>query len=697
MTPSREEFLHISPFEKYLFYFLIYLSLAVMAFQIAQRVRVWLQGKEISWSPASWRGRAMQWVGNFWTYVLAQRKVKSSRKRSGAPMHLMIFYGFLALFVATTLLAINTYSPWKFHQGLYYMVYEVTFDVLGLVFVVGVAWALFRRLKLANEGAQMVRQVAASEDDPNMAQQLVQNRRFPLSHAANDLWTLALLLTIGLTGYWLEAARISVNPQSFDWSSPVGYAWSRLQGPIAPTTYKAIWWFHMVWVMVFFAVIPRMRIRHIVMAIFSTAGKPDRTMGELAPITMEEVELTEKIGASHAPDLSRWHLMSLDACMECGRCTEVCPAWKVGKVLNPKQVVQDTRRAAVTGAALAETISEEALWQCTTCNACVEACPVLIRHVDVIVDARRNLVAEGRFSGTGSVVLRQIASTGNAWGAPSSSREDWMKDLGVPLAREKQQFEVLFWVGCAGSTDPGAIKTSRAFAELLNKAGVDYACLGNDERCTGDPARRIGEEFLYQEQAMANIETFRRYGVKRIVTPCPHCFNTLAREYGQFMEGDPGFEVMHHSQLLAELIDAGKLQGAHGDGETTFHDPCYLARINNESDAPRAALGKSTDLNGRNVVPDPPKDGPLLEPPHYARKTLCCGAGGGRMWMEEPPSKRPGDNRARELLATGAKTVAVACPFCRIMLDASIKGVTEEEIRLVDLAEAVRDANRSGD
>lgn len=685
MTPTREEFLHISGPEKILFYVLIYASLAIMAWQIVQRVRLWKQGK-----PPAERRTWRDWLRNVWTYVVAQRKVKSSRKRSGAPMHLMIFYGFLALFVATTLLAINTYGPYNFHRGNYYLAYEMTFDILGLLFVIGVGWAFLRRLKAAREGEKMVA-AAAAEGDPNMAQQLEQNRRYPISHSTNDILTLLLLFVVGITGYWLEAARISVNPMPFDWSSPVGYAWAQLQGPISPALYKGVWWFHMVWVMVFFAVIPRMRIRHIVMAIFSSAGKPERPMGELVPITMEEVEQTEKIGASHHPDLSRWHLMSLDACMECGRCTEVCPAWKVGKVLNPKQLVQDSRRSMEGGLALAETITEEALWQCTTCNACVEACPVLIRHVDVIVDVRRNLVAEGRFAGTGATMLRQVGSTGNAWGAPSSTREDWMKGLDVPLAREKQQFEVLLWIGCAGSTDPGAIKTSRAVAELLNKAGVDYACLGNEERCTGDPARRVGDEFLYQEQAMQNIATFDRYGVKKIVTPCPHCLNTLQHEYGKF-EGK--YEVMHHSQLLAQLAGEGKLKTAATDGSTTFHDPCYLGRINNESDAPRAVFGKKTNLNEKNVLPDADEvsDG-LLEPKNFARKTLCCGAGGGRMWMEEPPNKRPGENRARELLATGAKTVAVACPFCRIMLDASVKGVTDEEIKLIDLAEAMRDAN----
>ncbi len=669
MTPTREEFFGLSLPEKLLFYVLAFSSLGFAAYQIWQRSQLWRQGKALGPVREGWRyyvptKEALgKWWANVRTFILAQKKVRSSRKRSGAPMHLLIFYGFLALFLATTLLGINTYSPIKFHRGTYYLVYELTFDLLGMLLVVGLVWALIRRLTEKNTTTK----------------------------APSDVWVLILLLTIGVTGYWLEAGRMSANPHDFDIWSPVGYAISRAQGPISIDLYRAVWWFHMVWVFVFFATLPRMRIRHIVMAIFSAAGKPDQPMGQLLPISMEEVEQTGQIGVTNTKDYSRWHLMSLDACMECGRCTEVCPAWNVGKVLNPKKVVQDLRGAMVSGTTVSEAISEEALWACTTCNACVEACPVLIRHVDMIVDARRNVVAEGKLSGTAATMLRQTASTGNAWGAARNTREDWMKGLDVPLAREKKDFEYLFWVGCAGATDPGAIKTTKAVAHLLAKAGVNFACLGQEEACTGDPARRTGDEFLFQEKAMENVGVFERYGVTKVVTACPHCFNSLKNEYeamGRKME------VFHHTQLLATLVADGKLQAASGEG-VVIHDPCYLGRVNDEADALRSLLGEKTNYNRQS--PDGlgllirPKT--LLEPQFYARKTRCCGAGGGRMWMEEAPDQRPGNKRAEELLATGAKTVALGCPFCRIMLDASVKQVTDEEIRLVDLAEMLQDAN----
>ncbi len=695
MEPTRKEFLFISTPEKYLFYVLAYLSLAIMAWQIYQRVRLWRLGKPIPWAPSgkgklTSKATLRKWFSNFWEYVLKQRKVRSSRKRSGAPMHLLIFYGFSTLFLGTVLLAINTYSPIKFHHGVYFLVYEMTLDVMGALFTIGLIWAFFRRLRMthANLGA-----ASLAPDNAQYLKQSADGRRRPLSGGMNDYLTLALLFVVAVTGFLLEGARMAVEPHAWDWSAPVGRLFSQALGPITPSSYRFIWWFHMAWIYLLFIAIPHMRLRHIVMAIFSTAGRPDQPMGELTPISMEEVEQTGQIGVTTARDYSRWHLMSLDACMECGRCTEVCPAWNVGKALNPKQVVQDIRGTMVTGANIAATVSEEALWACTTCNACVEACPVLIRHVDLIVDARRNLVAEGKLSGTAAVMLRQTASTSSAWGASIVSREDWMKGLDIPLCRDGVSFDYLFWVGCAGATDPGAVKTTKAVAELLKKAGVSFACLGQEEACTGDPARRVGDEFLFQEKAVQNVSVFERYNVRKVLTACPHCFNTLKNEYGQF---EARLEVYHHSQVLAELIDQGKLTAAKSpNGEVTYHDPCYLGRVNNEADAPRRVLGERTTLNEHN--PDglelgTSPLGALTEPTHYGRKTLCCGAGGGRMWMEEPPSHRPANRRVNELLATGAKTVAVSCPFCRIMLDAGLKQEAGDNVRLVDIAEMLQEA-----
>jgi len=638
--------------EKLLFYALIFSCLGYMGWQMRGYWVRWMTGKLIA-KPAS----RTDWARNIWSYVLTQRKVRSGRKTSGAPMHLAIFYGFMTLLLATTLLGINTYSPVKFHKGVYYLVFEEVSDWMGLVFILGVLWALVRRFLMSRRP---------------------QN---PVTTTANDYWTLGLLLILGVTGFLVEGARIAVDPKPWDWTDPIGGRFAAVLGDWHEAAwkvaaYKSIWWFHAALVGLFFCVIPKMRIRHIVMAVGSTAGKPDVPMGRLHPVTMEEVEQTEKVGANLPTDFNRWQLLSLDACMECGRCTEVCPAHNAGKVLNPKRVVLDVAHSLRSGEEMIAAVSEEALWACTTCNACVEACPVLIRHVDLIVDMRRNLVSEGRLSGSAATMLRQTASTSHAWGADGSSREDWMAGLEIPLCRDGVEFEWLFWVGCAGATDPGAVKTTKAVAQLLTKAGIRFACLGAEEACTGDPARRVGEEFLFQEKAAQNVSVFQKYKVRKVVTACPHCFNTLKNEYGDF---EAELEVMHHTQLLGDLIDRGALLAAKPErGKVVLHDPCYLARVNEVVDSPRSLLG-----------------GSAVEPPHSGRKTLCCGAGGGRMWMEEPPAQRPSNRRADELVATGAETVAVACPFCRIMLGDSLRQSSVPEMGLVDLAELVLAANQA--
>ncbi len=657
--------MHLDAVQKGLFYALILASLAYAGWRFWQRAQAWRKGRPTAWPKRPWH--------NISSFILAQRKVQGSRPKSGAPMHLLIFYGFLALLLATTLLAIADYG-WiigipNFHQGGYYLAYELIFDLMGLLFLIGAAWALGRRLAWARR----------------------EGRGNPMSHTVRDNWALVLLLALAVSGFVIEGARMANRPQPWDAWAPIGFAVSRLMPGLPDAGYVALWWTHSALVAAFFALLPHMKLRHIVTAVAVAAEAPERPMGRLEPISMEEVEQTGKIGALEASDYSRWHLMSLDACMGCGRCTEVCPAWGSGKTLNPREIVSGLHGAMTSGGGVAEALTEEALWACTTCHACVEACPVLIHHVDLIADARRGLVAEGRLSGSGAVMLRQAGSAGHAWGQPSSAREDWMKGMDIPLCRDGAPFDWLFWVGCAGATDPQAVKTTQAFARLMRKAGVRFACLGREEACTGDPVRRTGDEFLFQDLAGRNVGAFQKYGVERVVTACPHCLNTLLNEYGDF---GSRMQVLHHTQMLARLIDEGLLQPAIPErGKVAIHDPCYLARVNGISDDPRALLGEATNHDDDTPLLRRAQLPPLriVEPEHHARKTLCCGAGGGRMWMDEPPSQRPASRRMRELEATGAETVAVACPFCRIMLET---GAAEGSPKLVDLAVMVDEANR---
>jgi Fe-S oxidoreductase len=399
---------------------------------------------------------------------------------------------------------------------------------------------------------------------------------------------------------------------------------------------------------------------------------------------MEEVEETGKTGVSDLNDFSDSQLLSLDACMECGRCEEVCPATASGKPLSPKALVVDLQRLmSLGGGPVHETIPDQTLWSCTMCQACVQECPVLIGHVDLINDLRRDLIGEGRLSGPPAKTLQQIGNQGNPYGRPNVERLAWAEGLNIPTVETNPDFEYLFWVGCAASFDPRAQKIARATAELLREAGVNFAVLGKEETCTGDPARRIGDEFLFQERAQTNIATLNRTKAKKIVTPCPHCHNTLKNEYAQF---GGHYEVQHHSALLAELLQSGRLKGDHGTAKNepiTLHDPCYLARVNGEVDASRQVL-------------DVPNDDNYREMPRCGKKTFCCGAGGGRMWFEESPPQRVSRLRAQEAIATGAKTLATACPFCLNMMTDGINGVDGgEAVKVMDIAEVLLNRHKT--
>jgi len=453
---------------------------------------------------------------------------------------------------------------------------------------------------------------------------------------------------------------------------------------------------------------------HIVLAPFNIylARKPN-ALGPLLPmysgdhlINFENPADDDNFGRGRIEDFTFKGLLDLATCTECGRCQSACPAWNTGKVLNPKLIVTELRDhlfdsapRLLGGHATASqlpplvgiaddggVIDPEALWACTSCGACVQECPVDIEHVDHIMDMRRHqMLVESAFPSEAGGMLRNLENAGNPWGMPASSRLAWADGLDFELrvigAGEQipDEVEYLFWVGCAGASDDRARHTTRAVAELLHRAGVQFAVLGPLETCTGDPARRMGNEFVYQMLAQQNISTLREVKARKIVASCPHCFNTIGREYPQL---GGNFEVVHHTELLTSLVSQGRLQSSTAiDATLTYHDPCFLGRHNSVYDAPRDVLSSVPGITA-------------VEMPRCRERGFCCGAGGARMWMEERVGKRINHERIDEALAIDPDIVVTACPYCRVMLGDAVKdrqssGAARGDVVVIDVAEVL--------
>lgn len=642
--PTREVFGNVIPAMRVLFYALIFGSIALLVFQVWKRSRLWIIGQkgEIERNPRIILQRLL-------THVLAQKR--TARRNLGGILHVFLFSGFVVLTIGTTLLAIADYGPVHFHRGNYYLLYELTMDLFGVALCIGCMLAIYRRAFV---------------------------RHPSLGHRFSDYLLLSLLLLLGISGFVLEALRLkytAVTPEIGRWST-VGWAMNvsifrstSLQ--TAQTLHLLIWWLHAIMVAALFAIIPQTRLMHIITGPLNIALRPSRHPGSLLPIDIEEVEKTGRIGNSEISHFTQQQLLSVDSCMSCGRCERACPAFASGKPLSPKSIVLNLKAQMESPGAMplqGDRISAETLWSCTMCQACVYECPTLIGHVDLILDMRRHLVGEGSISGPPAKSMRNIGTQFNPYGRPHSERFAWADGLDVPTVEANPAFEYLLWVGCSASYDPRAQKVARATVELFKEANVNFAVLGPHERCTGDSARRLGDEFLFQEMVKTNIETLAEFKVKKIVTPCPHCMNSFRHEYPQF---GAKYEVVHHSELLADLVENGKLPRQESNEKVTLHDPCYLARVNGQTESTRSIL-----------------NGEQTEMPRHGKQTFCCGAGGGRMWFEEAPDQRVSRLRAAEAIATGANVVATACPFCLNMMTDGIASTTGgENIKVMDVAE----------
>ncbi len=683
---SRRVFGNVPRAVEVAFYAAVSTLLLIVAWLVSQRVQNYERGKpdDRRTTRANAHRRLRDFQAGVWMRTLL-------RDPASGIMHSCIYFGFLVLFAATVILEVDHQMPGslKFLHGRTYEGYSFTADLFGVVFVVGILWAIGRRY-------------------------LQRPYRIRIKTKPEDAVILATFLVIGVTGFLTEGLRIALlgrlahgRPAFEKWSF-VGWVLSTPVKSWSAGTlrdaHRWLWGTHVVAFGAFLVILPTTKLRHMFTSPLNMyLRESERPKGAMRAMpNLMETEL-ETFGASTVEDFTWKQLLDTDACTICGRCTSVCPAHMTGKPLDPREIVLKvgevmtaTGTSAVSppvgmvdqitvGAdSLFERITAEELWACTSCKACDEICPVNIEILDKILDMRRYLsLMESNFPVELGNTYRSMENSSNVYGMNQGDRGDWAASLeGVEIIDPSAgalDHEYLYWIGCASSFDDRNKKTSRAVAKLLQRAGIDFAILGPSELCTGDPARRSGNEYIFQMLAMQNVETLNGLGVKKIVTQCPHCFNTLKNEYPQL---GGGYEVVHHSQLLMELIADGRLSmaGASLEERVTYHDSCYLGRHNDVYLAPRKVIGS---LGGIDVV----------EMPRNGTGGLCCGAGGARMWMEEHTGKKVNIERTEEALATGAGRIAVACPFCYVMMDDGVKEKgADERVKVQDIAEVLLEA-----
>jgi Fe-S oxidoreductase len=514
--------------------------------------------------------------------------------------------------------------------------------------------------------------------------------RFYGSHTTTAWITLGMIALVIVTLLGYRAAQTNTGDFPYGWwafaSHGLGRAITGLGVPANRTLETVFVDLNVVVIMAFLVLVVYSKHLHIFMAPLNIAfsRQPTRlgALDKTPEIDIETMDEDTIFGAGKIEHFTWKQLLDLVTCTECGRCQSQCPAWNTGKPLSPKLVIMDLRDELFRNerrALVPDVITEDVLWACTTCGACVEECPVDIEHVDAIVDMRRyQVLIESRFPAEAALMLRNVENRGDPWGLGAAKRLEWTEslDFEVPVVDGTipGEVEYLFWVGCAGALDERARKTTQSVARLLHQAGVSFAVLGPAESCTGDPVRRLGNEYLFQTQAQQNIETLNAASVTKVVASCPHCFNTLSKEYPAL---GGNYEVIHHSQLLARLVAEGRLRPQRLDATIAYHDPCYLGRHNQVYEPPRSIIDSVPGVSS-------------VEMGRCRERSFCCGAGGARMWLEEHQGKRINLERTDEALATGADVVSTACPYCLIMLDDAVKERgRDEEVKVLDVAQVL--------
>ena len=609
---------------------------------------------------------------------IALGQSKLLREPAAGFIHVFIFWGFM-LFTVSVLEAIiqGFYSPFSLEfLGRFFSVITLVQDLFSVLVITGVLWALYRRfiVKVPRLDNGKEHNLEAALILFMILLVVVSMFGMNITHFANN-------------GYY--AGRYELRPISFYLSGIF------TQGATANTRllYEYFWWMHILVVFAFMNILPYSKHFHVFTSVpnvyFSKIGNDKYALKKL---NLEDENVTH-YGAADFEQLTWKQILDGYSCTECGRCTAACPAATTGKKLSPKEIIKSIRHRTEDKAPLLiaksennemldktlihNYITDQEIWACTTCNACVNECPVTIEHLDSIVDLRRNLVlGESNFPAELNPVFKNIETNFTPWAFNSQDRANWAEGLDIKTMAEDPNGEYLFWVGCAGSFDVRYQKVSKAFAKLMQKADIDFRILGIEEKCNGDTARRLGNEYLAQMMMQDNVETLNNYKVKKIVTGCPHCYNSLKHEYPQF---GGNFEVIHHTEMIERLVRQGKIKVKDDEfkSKITYHDSCYLGRYNDIYDSPRNSLKMIEGVE-------------LIEMKRSRDKGFCCGAGGGRMFLEEHEGTRINNNRAEEALSTKADTVASACPFCMTMMTDGIKSFDQQDkVKVKDIAEIV--------
>ncbi len=611
------------------------------------------------------------------TFKVAIAQSKILREQPAGLLHVCIFWGFLVLlFSASEAVIQGIFSGFSYNfLGLIYSVITILTDIFCLGIVFAIIFSFLRRFVFK------VKRLQGDADEKK------------------DATIVLASIFVIVTALLFHNASLSILNEHSWGVYPIG---SILAGIIPVesvyTFYKITWWLHILVIFYFMNYLPFSKHFHVYTSIPNVYFSSLTPVNKLKPIDFEK-EGVEKFGVVDIEDFTWKNLLDSLTCTHCGRCTDVCPANTTGKILDPREIMVEMRKRLddktkklntknKTEEQPSETEKKfigdyekiEALWQCTTCGACMQECPVMNEHVPAIVDMRRSLVMmESNFPSLLQTSFANLENNGSPWAFSPAERADWAEGMNIKIAAENPQFDILFWVGCAGSFDDRAKKVTLAFAKIMQAAGVDFAILGSEEMCNGDVARRAGNEYLADMLIKTNIETLNRYNVKKIVTFCPHCFNTFKNEYPLF---GAEFEVMHHSQFINELIKTKKLKLKTEEfsvRDIAYHDSCYLGRYNNVYKEPRAVLEAIEGVR-------------ILEPKRSGDKGFCCGAGGGQMFLEETEGKRINIERTEELLDLHTKTIALNCPFCLTMVTDGVKAKDLiDNIQVKDISEILLD------